>query len=321
MKRTTFGVGIASTICAARMRTDKVLAAESYPSRPITIIVPWGVGGGVDLLARSVSKMLQASLNGTTAPVINAPGADGNDGMLKLISDDPDGYTLAILVADTFVDNMLSKTTPPWQMKDITPIAVMNQQPFGYFVAKDSPYQSWADLEKAAKTAPIKVAVTGFGGSEDIATKFLSTNGAKFVSVPYPKPTERYAALLGHQVELMCDPEGNVRHYVEGGQFRPALVLSAKRLPWFPNTPTAKELGHDIVLTEWRAFVAKAGTDPRKIAFLEDALTRLYKTPEFQQFLKDTWSLPDSFVPSSGIKDYFGATERQVKTMIASLSQ
>ncbi len=212
---------------------------------------------------------------------------------------------------------MTSKTTAPWQMKDVIPLAIMNRQPFAYYVNASSPYKTWADVEKAAKTKEIKVAVDGFGSAEDVATKYFASRGLKLVGVPFPKPGERYAALLGDQVDVMCDPNGNVRRYVESGQIRPVVVFSAKRVPEIPNTPTASEIGAKVVLDEWRSIVVKAGTDPAKIAFLSEALARVYKSSEFQDFLKQTWSEPDSYVAGKDVPAYFSAREQEMKTLLA----
>src|SRR5580658_6551168 len=202
---------IFAALALAMLVTATVARSDDYPSRPITLVVPWGAGGGSDQMGRAVAKILQDTLKSTSVPVVNVPGADGNSGMVKLITSDADGYTLAVFVADTFVGNMTSKTTAPWQMKDVVPLAIMNRQPFAYYVNATSAYKTWADVEKAAKTKDIKVAVDGFGSAEDVATKFFASRGLKLVGVPFPKPGERYAAVLGDQVDVMCDPNGNVR--------------------------------------------------------------------------------------------------------------
>lgn len=319
MNRLGFISRTAAGIAPAMFLSSRVAAADDYPARPITMIVPWGPGGGSDQMGRAVAKVLQDTLKTTSVPVINVPGADGNSGMVKMLTSDADGYTMTVFVADTFVGNMTSKTASPWQMKDIVPLAIMNRQPFAYYVNANSPYKTWLDIEKAAKTKDIKVAVDGFGSAEDVATKYFASRGLRLVGVPFPKPGERYAAVLGNQVDVMCDPNGNVRRYVESGQIRPVVVFSAKRVPQIPTTPTATELGAKVTIDEWRSIVVKAGTDPAKVAFLSDALARVYKTAEFQEFLKQTWSDPDSFVPGKEVAAYFSAREGEMKTLLAAI--
>lgn len=309
-------LGAAAAAAAAR----GTARAAGYPDRPITIIVPWGAGGGADQMGRAAAKVLQDQLK-VSIPVINVPGANGNDGLVKLVEGDADGYTLAVLVGDTFVGNMLSKNPPTWTMKDVVPLAVLNRQPFAYYVGQDSPNKTWADVEKAAKQKPFKVALSGFGGAEEVVTRFFASKGLNFISVPFPKPGERYAAVMGGQVDMMCDPDGNVRRYVESGQFRCVMVFSARRVPEIPYAQTAKELGYDIVLSEWRGLVAKAGTDPASVRLLSDALGRVYKSAEFQQFVKASWSAADSYVPANNVPAFLTAQEREIKTLVAATAQ
>ncbi len=114
----------------------------------------------------------------------------------------------------------------------------------------------------------------------------------------------------------MCDPDGNVRRYVESGQIRPLLVLSPKRVPEMGNAPTALEFGYKVSLAEWRSIVVKAGTDPSKIRFLSDALARLYKTPEYQQFLKSNWSDPESYVSSKDMPAFIQAKQQEMQALL-----
>ncbi|HTX03164.1 MAG TPA: tripartite tricarboxylate transporter substrate-binding protein, partial [Candidatus Acidoferrales bacterium] len=128
----------------------------------------------------------------------------------------------------------------------------------------------------------------------------------------------RYAALLGNQVDLMCDADGNVRGYVQSGQMRALTVFENHRVPQLGHAvPTATELGYPIVLREWRAFVIKAGTDPAKEGFLADALRKTYNTADFQEFVKSSWSEPDSYVPRDRIAAFFPGQTKVIDRLIA----
>jgi tripartite-type tricarboxylate transporter receptor subunit TctC len=304
---------------AATVATPQLARAEDeYPNRPITMVVPWGPGGGSDQVGRAVAKSLQDVLKGTSVPVINIPGADGNDGMVKLVGGDADGYTIVIFIADTFVGNVTAKVPPAWQLSQITPIAMMNTMPFAFYLSKDSPYKDWAAFEKAAKTTQMRVAITGYGSAEDIGAKYFSSKGGlKLTQVAFAKPGERYAALLGNQVEVMCDPIGNVSHYVEAGQMKPICVWAEKRLPVVSYCPTARELGYNVVQEEWRTIAIKAGTDPKILAFLDRALATAYKTPDFQAFLKSSWSNPDSYLPAKDLSAFFDRKRKDINALIA----
>lgn len=295
-----------------------VTRAEDYPSRPITLVVPWGPGGGSDQVGRAVAKAMEPVIK-VSVPVINVPGADGNDGMVKLVTDDADGYTMAVFITDTFVGNMTAKSTAPWKLSDIVPLAMMNAQPFAYWVAKNSPYHTWQEFQKAAKTQQMRVAGTGFGSGEELATKFIALKaGLKLNFVPFAKPGERYAALLGNQVDIMCDPDGNVRSYAQSGQMRALSVLENRRVAQLgSNVPTATELGYPVVLREWRTIVVRAGTDPAKIKFLSNALHQTYQTADFQEFIKSSWSEPDSYKSGEQVLAFWDTQRKEITKLMA----
>ena len=197
----------------------------------------------------------------------------------------------------------------------------MNRMPFAFTLAKTSPYKDWSEFEKVAKTEQKRVAVDGYGSANDLCTRyFMSKGNLKLIVVPFAKPGERYAALLGGQVDIMCDAIGNVHQYTESGQMHPVVVFSKKRLPNAPSCPTALELSYKVDLEEWRSITVKAGTDSKKVAFLSNALATAYKTQEFQDFLKSTWSDADSYVPGKDLPAYFDARRKDIATLITATS-
>lgn len=270
------------------------LAQEKYPSRPIEFIVPWGPGGGSDQTARMLANLLETELK-VSVPVVNVPGGTGNTGMTKLLTAPPDGYSVAILAWDSFAT--LATQSPKWGMDDIQPLGVVIQLPSGLYVAGDR-YADWKAVEAAAKKQPLKVAISGFGSPDDITVNYMASRGLKLNAVPFAKPGERYAALLGGHVDLLYSPTGNIVQMVESKQMRPVLLLSAERLADFPQVPTSKESGYDITLPQRRAIIVKAGTDPKRVAVLAEALERAVSTPRYKAFLKDSYASPDSWVNS-----------------------
>ena len=307
---------MAALVLVALTSAVHVRADEPYPSRPIQLIVPWGVGGGSDQLARIVAKLLERELK-VSVPVVNAPGATGNAGITKLIDDSPDGYSIAVFASDTFYDNLIKDAEghgARWKFTDITPLAIMNQQPLAFFVAGDSKFKSWQDIESAARASTgeaVKVATDGFDGAEDTLVKQFIDAGLKLTEVPYAKPGERYSAVLGGHVDVMCDPTGNARAYVASGQMRPVLIFDTKRFPgaMFGNVPTSIESGYDLAIGESRAIIVRRGTDPKRVKLLSAALSRVYRTEEFQAYLRDSLSIPDSFVSMENASKFY-ATKR-----------
>jgi putative tricarboxylic transport membrane protein len=268
------------------------VAQEKYPSRPIELIVPWGPGGGSDQTARMLATLLEQELK-VSVPVVNVPGGTGNTGMTKLLSAPADGYSIAILAWDSFAT--LATQPPKWTMEDFLPLGVVIQLPSGLYVAGDR-YANWQAVEAAAKTRPLKVAISGFGSPDDITVNYMINKGLKLTAVPFAKPGERYSALLGGHVDLLYSPTGNIVSFVDGKQMRPVLLLSTERLPDFPQVPTSRESGYDITLPQRRAIIIKAGTDVARVATLSQALERVVSTAKYKAFLKDSYASPASWV-------------------------
>jgi tripartite-type tricarboxylate transporter receptor subunit TctC len=267
-------------------------AQEKFPSRPVEFIVPWGPGGGSDQTARMLATLLEKELQ-VAVPVVNVPGGTGNTGMTKLIAAPADGHSIAILAWDSFAT--LATQSPKWGMDDILPLAVVIQLPSGLYVAGDR-YPDWKAVEAAAKKQPLKVAISGFGSPDDITVNYMISRGLRLTAVPFAKPGERYSALLGGHVDLLYSPTGNVVGQVESKQMRPVLLLSTERLPDFPQVPTSKESGYDITLPQRRAIIVKAGTDPKQVAVLSEALERAVASAEYKAFLQKSYAAPDSWV-------------------------
>lgn len=268
------------------------LAQNTYPSRPIDFIVPWGAGGGSDQTARELGKLLESELK-VSVPVVNSPGATGNTGMQKFLASNADGYTLYLLAWDTYAQ--LATNPPRWSVKDFIPLGIVIQLPSGFYVAGNR-FPNWQAVEKEARERPLKVAISGFGSPDEITINYLISKGLKFNAVPFAKPGERYAALLGEHVDLLYSPAGNIKSYVDSKQMRPIIFFSKKRLADFPEIPTSKELGYDITLPQRRAVLVKAGTDPARVELLSKAIQEAVATPEYAAFLKQSVADPDSYL-------------------------
>jgi tripartite-type tricarboxylate transporter receptor subunit TctC len=288
--------GALGALVLAALTCIPVHADETFPSRPVELIVPWGPGGGSDQTGRIIAKLLEEQVK-VPVTVMNIPGATGNIGMARLLSSRPDGYTLALLAADTYAT--LVTAPPKWTLKDLTPLAVMLKQPSGLFTAGNGTLTSWAEVAKAAAERPLTVATSGVGSPDEITINFLIARGLKLTAVPYAKPGERYTAILGGHVDLLYSPVGNIKSYVDAGRMRPVLVLSKTRLEGYAETPTSREVGYDVLLPQFRAIVVREGTDPARVKFLQDALVRVFSQPDYKKFLADATGSPDSLETGS----------------------
>src|SRR6478736_10428511 len=231
INRVGMTLGLVATALAGAY-SGPVAAEDKYPSRPIEFIVPWGPGGGADQLARKAGKLMEDDLK-VSFPVVNSPGATGNTGMAKLLAAQPDGYAISILTWDTYA---LLATNPAtrWSLKDIIPVALMIKQPSAFMTATNSNLKTWADVEREAKTRPLKVAVTGFGSPDDITVNYFVARGLKLIAVPFANPGERYTAVLGGHADLLYEQLGDVRSFLDSKQIQPVIIFADKRYAVFP---------------------------------------------------------------------------------------
>jgi putative tricarboxylic transport membrane protein len=311
-------VRIASVVLAAAVAAGAASAvrAQDYPTRPIEFIVPWGPGGGADQVARKLAKLMEPKLK-VSMPVVNVPGATGQTGLTKMLTAPADGYSISVFIGDTFA-LQAGTPLPKWKMEDVQALGIVIQQPSAFLVAQDGKFKTWADLENAAKTQTLRVAVTGFGSNDDLTVNFLAKKGLKFASVPFPKPGERYSAVLGGHAEVLYEQIGDVRNFVDNKQLKPVIMFAAKRDPSFPDVPTSVELGHKVTLPQFRAIVVKGGTDAKIVKKLADALAEAVKDPEYVTYLKDQYADPNSFVPAAKTKAYLDNELKAMKELIAS---
>jgi tripartite-type tricarboxylate transporter receptor subunit TctC len=300
---------IAGSALAAAPRL--ALSQERYPTRPIDVVVPWGPGGGADQLARLTSKLMEPLVK-VSLPVVNVPGATGATGMAKLLAEPAEGYSMAVYIADSHA--LLASPSPRWTLKDIQPVAVMMQVPSFIFVAQDSPFKDWAQFEKETRAKPkaLKVATLGFGSVDDMTLGYLESKGIKVVEVPYAKPSERYVSVIGGHVDALYEQAGDVAQFVNNKQIRPIIIFGRQRLAAFKDVPCSHELGFEIALPQFRAFVVKAGTPPERVKVLSDALQKVAASAEYRKFLQEQYAAEDSFVPASGAAAYL---DRQLADM------
>ena len=272
-----------------------VVAQEKYPNRPIDFIVPFGTGGGADAMAREIGALAQPIL-GVALPVSNVPGATGNTGMAQVLNGKPDGYTIAVYIADTLAT--IPSGLARYKADDLDWIVRTQVADSFLFVKADSPFKTIQDLFKHAQANPgkLRVASTGFGSVDDLTVRFLEKKGYKMTTVPYPKPGERYAAALGGHAEVLYEQAGDIQQYVKAKQLRPLIIFAESRHPAFAEVPASKELGLEITLPQFRGIVARRGMPPERAKALAEAFRKATDTPQWKAFLEQWYMRADSFL-------------------------
>ena len=164
--------------------------------------------------------------------------------------------------------------------------------------------KTWKDVEAEAKKRPLKVGVTGFGSADDLTVIYLNGKGLKFQSVPFPKPAERYTAILGGHADILYEQLGDVKSFLEGKQMRPVVIFADARFPSYADVPAGKEVGHSIVINQFRSITMKAGTDAARIRAVSDALAKVAATGDYRAWLKDQYAEEGSFIGADGAQAF-----------------
>jgi tripartite-type tricarboxylate transporter receptor subunit TctC len=264
-----------------------VQAAEDvakFPTKPITLVVPYAPGGSSDTRARMLGAKMSQTL-GQTIIIVNKAGGGGNIGTDMIAKAAPDGYTIGIgNFAPLTVNKAMMAKVPFDAAKDLAPIILIEKGPLVLVVPENSPFKSFQDMVAFGKAHPDKItfASAGVGGAYHLAGELLSgATGVPMVHVPYKGGGPATTDLVGGQVSFMFDMAPAVLPHIQEHKMRALAVANEKRLPQLPNVPTLDELGlKNMAMSNWFGLVAPAGTPKEIIAKLNDAANRGLKDPD-----------------------------------------
>ena len=290
-------------------------AQNNFPSKPIEMIVPWGPGGGADTLGRLTARWLDTDLK-TSVPVLNLPGAVGSIGLQKVILNGADGYSIGVMTTDTLT--LAAFPDSNFKLNEMVALGVMIRQPSGIFAKYDGPYKNWNEVIAASKEKPgsIDIAITGANTPDEASVDYLKTKGVDLLNVPFTKPADRYVSVLGGHVQLLYEQAGDIKGFLETKKLRPLLFFANKRLPPpFADVPVSAEFGYDVLLPQTRSIMAKKGIDRKALDTLSNSLVKLSATPEFQNFLKEQYALPDSFIPMKDAQKFLDSELQAFKSV------
>ncbi len=289
--------------------------ARAYPDRPINMIVPWGVGGGGDRVGRIMAGLISAKL-GASVPVVNVTGAASRVGLNKALREPADGYTIIEITSDSYI--LFAAANAKFKVADFTALAVVDQQPSGFFVREDSPFKTWDDALQAARTRTLTVAGSGFDTQSDVTVNYFDkVHDLKLVSVPFDDPGLRWNSLLGGHTDLLYAQFGDLAAYLGSKQLRPILAFAESRVPDFPAVPTVKELNYRINITHFRAFAVKSGTDASCYKTLVSAMNAAAQSPDYKKMLADEAAVSDSYIGGQAAQSYVQKWVAELQDMIA----
>jgi len=255
--------------------------AQGYPTRQITFIVPFGAGGGTDIIARAVSDDLSRALKQSIV-VEPRPGANGAIGSALVARAAPDGYTLLFTAQSTYSLNPNLMKDPPFdQLKDLVPVASIGRSPWMLAVPMASEFKTAADVIAYGKANPGKLAFAYWQSSVLVTGEtFGQLAGIQMRKVPYKGQVEATTDFLGGRLPILFTDTAGARPQVEAGTMRVLAVTGAKRSSLFPDVPTMREAGLDIVTDSMIAVFAPSATPRPILERLNGELTKIIETSE-----------------------------------------
>lgn len=279
-----------------------VAGAQSYPTKPVHILVPYAAGGAVDVLARTIGQALAKSWGHQTV-VENRPGAGGIIASQALIQSPPDGYTLILVAAGHPLNQFFYPKLPYDTFKDFTAITEVSDMPLTINVAKNSPIKSLKELLEQAKAKPgaLSYGMSGYGTSAHLAGELLnSMAGVKIVSIPYKGGAPALTAVIAGEIPMSVNPMSEVIGQLEGGTVRALAVSTAQRSPTLPDVPTVAEQGVAGYATgNWFGFLGPKGMDPALVAKIQKDVAVALKDPMVVDYLKKVGSVPVGSTPEA----------------------
>lgn len=278
------------------------VSAQTYPVKPVRVIVPFSPGGGSDVIARLVGPKLSARL-GQPVVIVNQPAASGVVGTDTAAKAQPDGHTLLLITSTHAVNARLATALPYDLIRDFAPITLVTSSPFGLMLQPAVPATSIKDFIAYAKANPGKLnyGSSGPGSSPHLATElFMSMTGITMTHIPYKGVAQYVGAQLGNEIQFSFGNLFSTMGHWKAGRLLLLAHGGAKRLEVFPELPTVGETVPGFEAFIWYGFVAPARTPPALVARLQSEIAAVINSPDMRQFLVAQGndvvaSMPDAF--------------------------
>lgn len=305
----SIGLGLAG------LATLPAVAQDKYPSRPITMVVPFPPGGSVDIMARQYSEPLSRVL-GVPIVVENRPGAGGSVGAQYVARAKADGYTLVVSSQSSHLANPLTQPQVGYDpVKDFENIAILGRLPNALVVHSSLPFKTFKEFIDYAKKNPGKLnyGSGGVGSMGQLNVEMLkASTGAFTTHIPYRGGTPLITAVLGNEVQFILDNLVIMLPHIQAGKVRALAVANDQRLPQLPDVPTMAEVGYpQLNLTSWIGIAAPAGTPDAAVQTLHKAVRQVAASPAMIANLKDRGVIPPEEMTPAAFEKMMA--ERMVK--------
>lgn len=284
----------AAALVATMLISDGAASAQSFPTKPVHIFVPYAAGGGVDILARTLGDVVSRQW-GQAVVVENRPGAGGVLASQALVSAPPDGYTLIVVASGHATNPFLYPKIPYDTFKDFTPISLLASSPNILLVRADSPFKTLSDMIAQAKAKPgsLSFAHAGTGTSTHLAGELLKSLAKIDVeAIPYKGGAPAINDLLGGQISMSFNNGPESVGQLQAGTIRALAVTTASRAPFLPDVPSMGEAvpGYDTEV--WWGLLGPAGMPPDLVAKLSHDFVAALNTDSVKERLSKLGALP-----------------------------
>jgi tripartite-type tricarboxylate transporter receptor subunit TctC len=313
MSRVLFVLGAALAAAAA--------FAQPYPSKPVTMIVPFPPGGVADIVGRPLAAQMEKALKQPVV-VTNRTGAGGAVGMAAVAKSPPDGYTILMALSSISifpVSDRIMGRTPAYEMKDFSPIALITADPTVLVVGADSPWKTLKEFVDSAKAYPgqINYSSSGVYGTLHVAMEiFANAAGIKLFHVPYQGGGPAVTALLGGQVHALASGPAAAIGQIKAGKMRALAGWGDKRLPLMPELPTFKELGYkDVEFYIWSGVFVPAATPAPVQARLREAVRAAVADPQFKGAMEKV-ATPIQYLDAPQFREFLARDAARLKVAV-----
>lgn len=295
-------------------------AQDSFPSRPIQMIVPFPPGGVADITARPTAHVMGRLLRQSVV-VQNRPGAGGSVGAALAARAAPDGYSILMALSSISVlpvADRLQGRPPSYELDQFAPIALISADPTVLVVRADGPYATVKDLVDAAKAKPgtINYGSSGVYGTLHVAMEiFANAAGIKLFHIPYQGGGPAVAALLGGQIDALASGPAPAVGQIRAGKMRALAVWGDKRLAALPDVPSMAELGYDATFFIWSGLFAPVATPERIVAELRAAVRRTVEDVEFKEAMAKV-ETPIAYLDAPAFKTFVGKDAERLKVAV-----
>ncbi len=309
----------------AALALSSSVAAQDYPTKPITMVLPFPPGGVAEIVGRPLASIMEKSLKQPIV-LINRPGAGGAVGMASVAKGPADGYTILMGLSSISifpVSDRINGKEPPYELRDFAPIALVTADPTVLVVRADGPYKTVKDFVDAAKANPGKINYSSSGvyGTLHVAMEiFANAAGIKLFHIPYQGGGPAVTALLGGQVEASPQGPAAAIGQIRAGKMRALASWGTERLKLLPEIPTFKELGYDAEFYIWTGLFAPAATPAPIVAKLREAVRTAATSDDFKAAMEKV-STPVAYLDAPEFQKYWDQDAARLKTALEKIGK